>query len=103
VLRDVYAFPNPSRRGQAVTIRAQVGLADSVEVNIYDVSGRQVHSAVFGSPVVLDDGNGKGPQYTYDYSWNVSGAGSGVYIYAVTAKKAGSGPIRKQGKVGVIR
>jgi hypothetical protein len=101
-LIDVYAFPNPARGGHAVTVRTQVGLADQVDVNIYDVTGRQVNSGSVLSPNILDDNNGKGPQYTFDYPWDTSGTGSGVYIYSVTAKKAGAGPIRKQGKVGVI-
>lgn len=102
-LVDVYAFPNPSRNNHVVTIRAQVGLADDVSVHIYDISGRLVNSGSVSAPQVLDDGNGKGSQYTYDYVWDTSGAGSGVYMFAVTAKKAGASPIRKTGKVGVIK
>ena len=102
-LVDVYAFPNPARGGQRPTIRVQVGLADSVAINFYDVSGQLVHSANLVSPQILDDGNGKGQQYTYDYAWDASGVASGVYTYAVTAKKGGAAPIRKVGKVGVIR
>lgn len=102
-LVDIYAFPNPARGGHSATIRVQVGLADSVDVDIYDVAGRQVNSGSVLSPSILDDNNGKVPQYTFDYVWDTSGVGSGVYVYAVTAKKAGAGPIRKQGKVGVIR
>ncbi len=102
-LRQLYAFPNPSRRGQAVTIRLQTGLAETALLNIYDVAGHRVHSAEFSPPRVFDDGNGKGPQYTYDYEWDVSGVGSGIYIYAVTIKKPGEGVISKTGKVAVIK
>lgn len=102
-LVDVYAFPNPARRSQTVTIRSQVGLADDVAIRIYDISGRLVHSGSVGSPQIIDDGNGKGSQYTYDYVWDTGGAGSGVYLFAITAKKAGSSPIQKTGKVGVIK
>ncbi|MBI5239112.1 MAG: hypothetical protein HY926_01435 [Elusimicrobia bacterium] len=100
--RDVYAFPNPARRSNPV-IRTQVGLADSVDVNIYDIAGKLVGSGSLTGSQVLDDGNGKGPQYTYDYLWDTSNVGSGVYIYAVTARKAGYSPIRKQGKVGILK
>lgn len=100
---DVYAFPNPARRSQTVTIRSQVGLADDVAIRIYDISGRLVHSGSVSSPQIVDDGNGKGSQYTYDYVWDTGGAGSGVYLFAITAKKAGSSPIQKTGKVGVIK
>jgi hypothetical protein len=102
-LVDVYAFPNPSRNNHIVTIRSQVGLADDVSIHIYDISGRLVNSGSVSSPQILDDGNGKGSQYTYDYVWDTGGVGSGVYMFAVTAKKAGSSPIRKTGKVGVIK
>jgi len=102
-LVDVYAFPNPARRGHVATIRSQVGLADEVEVRVYDISGRLVHTGAISSWHILDDGNGKGFQYTYDYAWDTNGVGSGVYIYAITAKKAGSTSIRKTGKVGVIK
>ncbi|MBI5240066.1 MAG: T9SS type A sorting domain-containing protein [Elusimicrobia bacterium] len=100
---DAYAFPNPARGSQNVTIRTQVGLADSVDVSIYDISGRLMDSGSATAPQILDDGNGKGPQYTYDLVWDTSGVGSGIYIYAITAKKAGASPIHKRGKAGVIR
>lgn len=101
--RDTYAFPNPAKK-EDVTIRAQVGLADSVDVQIYDVSGRLVHSGSFPtSPKVVDDGNGKGEQYSYDYRWSTSGVGSGVYTFLITARKAGQKEIRKIGRAGVLR
>ncbi|MBI3553018.1 MAG: hypothetical protein HY077_10930, partial [Elusimicrobia bacterium] len=99
---DLYAFPNPVRGHRVVTIRVQVGLADEVDVSVYDVSGKIVHQGTFGAPQIVDDGNGKGPQYSYDYSWDAGSVGSGVYVFAVTAKKGGVSPIRKVGKVGVI-
>ena len=102
-LRDGYAFPNPSRNGSAVAFRIQPGRADSVEVRVYDVAGRKVHSSSDFRFSVLDDGNGRGNQNTYDHVWDVSGIGSGVYTFVITAKKAGQSDIRKSGKVGVIR
>jgi hypothetical protein len=103
VLRDAYAFPSPARRQERPVIRAQVGLADSVGVAIYDVSGQAVHAASLGSAKVLDDGNGKGPQWTYDYAWDTSGVGSGVYFYVLTAKKAGHEDINVIKKIGVLK
>jgi sugar lactone lactonase YvrE len=102
-LRDAYAFPNPVRGAGAVTIRIQPGLADSAEVDVYDLTGRRVQSSADFTRSVIDDGNGKGAQYTFDHVWNVSGVGSGVYTYVITAKKAGSSDIHKSGKVGVIK
>jgi hypothetical protein len=101
--RDQYAFPNPSRGG-AVTFRIQPGLADTIELRVYDLSGRRVHSSTdFTFRGALDDLNGKGAQNTYDHVWGVSGVGSGVYSYVIKASRAGSSPIVKKGKVGVIK
>jgi uncharacterized repeat protein (TIGR01451 family) len=99
-----YAFPNPVRGTNAVTIRIQPGLADSVEVRVYDLSGRKIHSSSdFKVNLALDDGNGLGPQVTYDHVWDISGVGSGVYTYVITARKAGHPDIHKTGRVGVIK
>jgi sugar lactone lactonase YvrE len=101
--RDLYVFPNPARGGVRQVIRVQVGVADSVSVNVYDVSGEQVYAGSFGAPAVLDDGNGKGPRWTYDLAWDVGGAGSGVYVYVVTAKKSGQADIKKSGRLAVLK
>lgn len=103
VFRDLYAFPNPSRRGAPVTIRLQAGLADSVEVSVYDLSGRRVAGGGAEGPVFLDDGNGKGPQFTYDFHWDARGAASAVYLYAVSARKQGRSGIGRTGKVALIK
>ncbi|OGR48983.1 MAG: hypothetical protein A2X37_00540 [Elusimicrobia bacterium GWA2_66_18] len=100
-----YAFPNPARGASPVVIRIQPGLADSVSVRVYDLSGRLVHeSSDFrnrGSS--FDDGNGFGFQFTFDHTWDVSGVGSGVYNFIVTGRKAGETDIRMSGKVAVIK
>jgi len=103
-LKAAYAFPNPVRGAGAATIRVQPGVADSVEVRVYDISGRKVHeSSAFTDRGAFDDGNGLGAQFTYDHLWNVSGIGSGVYTYIVVARKAGQSDIRKTGRIGVIK
>ncbi len=100
---DAYAFPNPVRGARAVTLRVQPGLADSVSVRVYDLTGRKVHDSSDFRQDILDDGNGKGFQYTYDHVWDVSGVGSGVYYYVITAVKSGKPDIHKSGRVGVIK
>ncbi len=102
--KAVYVFPNPVRGQTTVTIRVQPGQADSVEVRVYDLSGRKVHASTsFNNLGTFDDGNGLGPQFTYDHVWDISGVGSGVYTYAVTAKKAGQADVVKSGKLGIIK
>jgi hypothetical protein len=103
--RDAYAFPNPAHGSDgAAVIRVQVGQADSVEVHIYDVTGRRVHaSSDFTLNPNFDDQNGKGPQFTYAHAWDLAGVGSGVYTYVITAKRAGAPDIHKSGKIGVVK
>ncbi|MBI2788693.1 MAG: hypothetical protein HYX59_08430 [Elusimicrobia bacterium] len=102
--KALYAFPNPIRGQGSVTIRVQPGLADSLAVRIYDVSGRKIHeSSSFLDRGAFDDGNGLGPQLTYEHVWDISGVGSGVYAFVVTAKKAGQEDVRKTGKLAVIK
>jgi hypothetical protein len=100
---DLYAFPNPAKGAQYPDIRVQVGLADSVDIHIYDISGRLIKTTTVYNPQILDDGNGKGLQYTFDYLWNTGNVGSGVYIYAITAHKSGASNISRVKKLAVIR
>ncbi|MHB0997235.1 MAG: DUF7305 domain-containing protein, partial [Elusimicrobiales bacterium] len=97
---EVYVYPNPAKGGAAPTLHIECGIADSVKINIYTVSGREAHSAVITSlPVALDDGNGL--SYAYEYAWR-GHIPSGVYYYAIEAVKAGA-KIKKTGKFGVVR
>lgn len=102
--KSVYAFPNPVHGQGTVTIRVQPGLADFIEVRVYDLAGRKAHaSSSFNNLGAFDDGNGLGPQFTFDHAWDVSGVGSGVYRYVVTAKKMGQTDIVKTGKLAVVK
>jgi hypothetical protein len=102
--RDQYAFPNPARGGGAVTFRIQPGLAETIELRVYDLAGRKIHDSTdFTFLGAFDDGNGKGAQDTYDHVWSVGGVGSGVYSYVIKASHGGQKPIVKSGKVGVIK
>jgi hypothetical protein len=103
-LRAYYVFPNPTKGVRQATIRIQPGLADSVEVRVYDVTGRDVHSSsAFQFSSSLDDGNGLGVQDTYDHVWDLSGVGSGVYTFVITARKAGQTDIHATGRIGVVK
>ena len=99
-LGEVYAFPNPAKRHNP-TLHIEVGIADSVEIRIYDIAGDLAHETrLAGMPQIIDDG--QGPQYAYEYTWDISGIGSGVYIYAIRARK-GKQDIRSVGKCAVIK
>ncbi|MBI3551841.1 MAG: T9SS type A sorting domain-containing protein [Elusimicrobia bacterium] len=88
---EVYVYPNPSRHGQRPTFHIEAGPADTIEIKIYDLSGKLMEQAtVPGRPVV-------------EYGWDASGAGSGVYLYVVTASQHGVGKISTKGKFAVIK
>lgn len=97
VFGELYAFPNPSRRGQRVTIRVAAGLTDAVDVRVYDLAGRYLAGGSAAPPRVVDG------VFASDFVWDASNAGSGIYLYSVTAKKAGAPDIVRTGRVGVIR
>lgn len=95
---EIYSFPNPAKRGKNPTLHVESGIADSVEIRIYDIAGDLVHEVqIFDAPAVVDN------RYAYEYTWDTSGTASGVYIYAVSAKKSGEPDIRETKKLAVIK
>ncbi|MFH2055956.1 MAG: hypothetical protein ABIJ61_08360, partial [bacterium] len=101
VLRDVYVFPDPAVRGAQPTFHVEVGIADSVQITIYNIAGQEAHrTTLTGSPKVVNDGSGA--DYAYEYKWN-GHIPSGVYLYTISAEKAGHGPLRKAGRFAVVR
>ena len=99
-LGEVYVFPNPARAGAIPTFHIEVGIADTVHIQIYTISGEPAHeTTLVGTPQTINDG--QGPQYAYEYAWN-GHIPSGIYLYVLTAKKGGA-RIKKTGKFVVVR
>ena len=99
-LNDAYVFPNPAKGGAKPVFHIEVGIADSVKILVYTVSGREAHEhTITGLPVILDDGNGL--DYAYEYTWD-GHIPSGVYYYLVEAERAGQ-KLKKTGKFIVVR
>lgn len=99
-LSEVYCYPNPAKKANP-TFHIETGLADKVELKIYDVSGDLVHETTLtGAPQQIDDG--QGPQLAYEYLWDVKNVGSGVYIFSITSKK-GDKTLKKAGRCAVIK
>ncbi len=99
-LGEVYCYPNPAKK-TSPTFHIETGLADKVELKVYDIAGDIIHETVLtGLPQVIDDG--QGPQYAYEYLWDVKNSGSGVYIFSMTAKK-GDKTLKKTGRCAVIK
>ncbi|OGR50257.1 MAG: hypothetical protein A2049_07610 [Elusimicrobia bacterium GWA2_62_23] len=99
-LGEVYVYPDPAKGGEMPAFHIECGIADSVKITIYTVSGRQAHEAALGGlPAALDDGNGL--SYAYEYIWR-GHIPSGVYLYAIEAQKSGK-KLKKTGKFAVVR
>ncbi len=99
-LGEVYCYPNPARKTNP-TFHIETGLADRVELKIYDISGDLVHeTALTGPPQQIDDG--QGPQLAYEYLWDVKNAGSGVYIFSI-ASRQGDKTLKKTGRCAVVK
>jgi len=99
-LGEVYCYPNPAKRTNP-TFHIETGLADKVELRLYDTAGDIVHEKILtGQPQLIDDG--QGPQYAYEYPWDVKSVGSGVYIFSMTARR-GDKTLKKTGRCAVIK
>lgn len=99
-LGDVYVYPNPAKGGQIPIFHVETGIADSLKITIYTVSGELAHNyTIGGQPTTINDGNGL--EYAYEYSWG-GHIPSGVYYFIVEAQKAGK-KLKKSGKFAVIR
>jgi hypothetical protein len=95
---EIYSFPNPAKNGKWPTIHIECGVADKVEIRIYNIAAEFIHSAdLNGIPPII-----KG-KYAYEYNWDISHIASGVYIYTIRAKKAGYPDIKATGKAAIIK
>jgi cytoskeletal protein CcmA (bactofilin family) len=96
-LRDVYSYPNPAKQTNP-TIHIECGIADKIEIKIYNIAGELVHKTTLtGSPKLI---RGK---LAYEYEWDTKDVSSGVYIYYVYAEKSGEKPIKLVKKLAIIR
>jgi hypothetical protein len=94
---EVYSYPNPAKQTNP-KIHIEVGLADKVEVWIYDIACNLVHYKDITDKLQLKDN-----KYVYEYEWDVSKVASGVYIYYIKAEKQGYKPIEIKKKLAVIK
>ena len=79
-------------------IRVKMGQVETVEIDIYDVSGARVQSVSFpgSSPQVGSDG-----KYYYEYAW-IEPKASGAYIASIKGKTP-TATVKAKVKFGVVR
>ncbi|MBI4668001.1 MAG: T9SS type A sorting domain-containing protein [Elusimicrobia bacterium] len=100
-LGEIYCYPNPAKR-QNPTFHIEVGVADKVDLRLYDISGDLIHEiSLSGDPQIID--NGQGLQYAYEYPWDASNIGSGVYVFVVQSFKANKETLKKIGKCVIVK
>jgi hypothetical protein len=95
-LGEVYVYPNPAKGGKVPVFHVEVGLADSVKLKVFSVSGQSVlERTITGIPQAIDG------KYAYEYAWEGHIA-SGVYFYTMEAEKAGK-KLKAKGRFAVVR
>ncbi|MEW6041337.1 MAG: polymer-forming cytoskeletal protein, partial [Elusimicrobiota bacterium] len=103
-LGEVYSYPNPAKNGQNPTFHIEVGLADKVEIMIFNIAAELIHTTQIDGWRVTTSGL----RSYYEYTWPATNnAGqpiaSGVYIYYIKAEKSGYTPITVIKKCAIIR
>jgi len=113
-LRDYYVFPNPAKRGKKPVIHLECGIADKVEIKIYNVAAEPVHSVeIDGKQRKSNSGylwyewgdipKEKKFEWAYEYPWDISDIASGVYVAHIRATKVGYPEIKVLSKFAVIK
>ena len=98
-LGEIYSYPNPAKNGKNPTIHIKCGIADKINIRIYDMSGKLLSNReIRGNTWKLINGNP-----VYEYTWNTSNIPSGVYPYTIKAEKSGEKPITAVRKLALIK
>ncbi|MEK7382119.1 MAG: hypothetical protein AAB262_02420, partial [Elusimicrobiota bacterium] len=79
-------------------IRALLGQVERVEITIFDVSDRRVHTGTLsGAPTGVLNG-----EFYYDYVWT-GRKPSGFYFAVIHGKKADGAIVRARAKFAVVK
>ena len=97
-LEETYVFPNPATGEKRSRFHIECGIADSIELRIYNVTGDLIHEARFPDrPMIINN------KYAYEYSWDSSDVASGVYVYTAAAKKSGEKDLKVTKKLAIVK
>ena len=102
---EIYSFPNPAKGGKKPTIHIECGIADRVEIKIYNIAGEIVHSVELDNSflITFTPPGEIGLKYAYEYTWDIGNIASGVYIYLIGAEKSGYKRITELKKLAIIK
>ncbi len=98
-LGEIYSFPNPAKGGVNPIIHVETGIADKVEIILYDISGELVdlYNVDGARYKVLNN------KYCYEEELDMEDKASGVYIYVVKTSKEGYSPLKVVKKLALIK
>jgi hypothetical protein len=97
-LGEVYCYPNPAKNGKNPTFHIECGIADNVELRIYNIAGEMIYFVNLTKNLTLENN-----KYVYKYSWDVSNVPSGIYIYSIKAERTNEIPIKVVKKLAIIK
>ncbi|MEK7720956.1 MAG: T9SS type A sorting domain-containing protein, partial [Elusimicrobiota bacterium] len=96
-LGNVYAYPNPAVGVKHPVIHIEVGLADKVEIKVYNNIGKLVEEAVLTETPKIIKG-----VYSYEYKFVSDNTPYGTCSYIIRVFKSGFEPIDASGKMMFI-
>mgnify|MGYP001605106750 CR=1 FL=1 len=96
-LDKVYAYPNPAVGVKHPVIHIEAGLADKVEIKIYNNTGKSVEEAVLTEPPKVING-----VYAYEYKFISDNTPYGRCSYTVRVFKSGFEAIDASGEITFI-
>lgn len=91
-LGDAYCYPNP---GAAPTAHVEAGLADGVDLRLYDSAGGLVRELALSGPRVVDG--------RWAFERRVDGLASGVYAAVAAVRKSGRPNFEARFKCAVLK
>ena len=93
-LGKVYAYPYPAVGVKHPVIHIEAGLADKVEIKIYDNTGKLVEEALLTDPPKIIKGG-----YAYEHKFASENTPYGTCSFTARAFKSGFDPIETSGKI----
>jgi hypothetical protein len=93
-LGKVYSYPNPAVGVKHPIIHIEAGLADKVEIKVYNNTGKLVEEAVLTETPKIIKG-----VYTYEYKFVSDNTPYGICSYTVRVFKSGFEPVDAAGKI----
>ena len=97
-LGRVYAVPNPAVGVKHPVIHIEAGLADKIEIKIYDFAGKLIEEAVLIEPPALIKG-----VCSYEYKFMSEDTPNGACNYTVKAYKNGKQPLEAAGRLIFVK